>query len=92
MAKRRPENEEVYLAIAQTYARSGDLLAAMGVLEAWAEAAKNKRAIYLFLAQYSFDSGDIGAARSFTEKVEAEGLEMTRMRQRQEGSQPSGQR
>lgn len=92
VAKRQPENDEVYVAIAQTYARSGDLLSAIDALEAGARVAKNKKAIYFYLAQYSFDSGNIEQARLFTEQAESEGLEMTRMRQRLESSQSSGER
>lgn len=88
---RQPTNAEAYVAIGQTYSRAGDLRAAIGALEAGANRAKDKKAIYFYLAQYNFTLGNVDAARSFTEKAEREGLEMTRMRQRLDGVQPSNQ-
>jgi predicted Zn-dependent protease len=82
LLKLAPDNEVIYLAIAQIQKRAGAINDAINTLEEGLRQNGKPGPLLFFLAQYHADLGDITEARTLAQKAEAAGMKMDRLKKR----------
>ena len=77
-----PDEAQVYVTAANIMARRNRLDEAMATLETGLKRSKDVGAVLFWLAQYTFDHGDVARATELLGKAEASGMRMDSLRER----------
>lgn len=76
----QPDNETIYVELAQVKRRAGNINDAIAILEEGLAKGAKEGPIMFYLARYHWDLGDTERARELTERAEAAGMKMDSLR------------
>lgn len=82
LAESYPENPDVWIGYARLMKRSGELNAAITILETGLGSSRKKGPLLFWLAQYQYHLGDFTAAAETAERAEKAGMKMDRLKRK----------